>query len=427
MMHRRDGAIFGWQMRQSCNENCTKGTGDAASADEKQHGAGKAQHDVGRGQHRNISRLLGSKEHTKKKMSSGLMYVGVKINGEWVSAMADTGATKSFIHPNVAMALNLTVTSAASTIKTVNSEPQASRGKVRNADVQVGEWKGKLDFLVMVMDDFDLILGMNFFCAGKASSLPHRNGILIQHPQYPCFIPIVRQSEPDKTLKPCLSAVQVNDGMRQGLATFLCVFVEIKPGKVVEVEDGIAEVLEEFAYTMPAEMPKTLPLRRRIDHMIELVPEARPPAQAPYHMSPLELEEMRKQIYKLLEEGYIQPSKAPFGAPVLFQKKQDGSLRMCVDYRALNKLTMKNKYPIPLVEDLFDRLDKAKLFTKLDLRSGYYQVRIAEGDEPKDAMVTRYGSFEYRVMPFSLINSPATFCNMMNDVFAEYIDRFVVV
>lgn len=105
---------------------------------------------------------------------------------------------------------------------------------------------------------------------------------------------------------------------------------------------------------------------------------------------------------------------------MLFQRKQDGSLRLCVDYRALNKVTVKNKYPVPLVADLFDRLAKASYFTKLDLRSGYYKVRIAAGDEPKTTMVTRYGSFEYLVMPFGLRNAPATFCNLMNDVLRPY-------
>lgn len=121
------------------------------------------------------------------------------------------------------------------------------------------------------------------------------------------------------------------------------------------------------------------------------------------------------------------PSPSRCAAPVLFQKKQDGSMRMCVDYRALNKVTVKNKYPIPLVADLFDQLSKATYFTKLDLRSGYWQVRIAEGDEGKTTCVTRYGSYEFLVMPFGLTNAPATFCNLMNDVFYEYIDRFVVV
>ena len=144
-------------------------------------------------------------------------------------------------------------------------------------------------------------------------------------------------------------------------------------------------------------------------------------------MAPPELEELRRQLKELLDVGFIQPSKAPYGAPVLFQKKHDGSLRMCIDYRALNKVTVKNKYPIPLIADLFDQLGRAKYDTKLDLRSGYYQVRIAEGDEPKTTCVTRYGSYEFLVMPFGLTNAPATFCTLMNKIFHPYLDKFVVV
>ena len=125
--------------------------------------------------------------------------------------------------------------------------------------------------------------------------------------------------------------------------------------------------------------------------------------------------------------SYIQPSKAPYDIHVLFQKKQDGSLRMCVDYRALNKVTVKNKYPVPLIQDLFDRLCKASYFTKLDLRLGYWQVRVAKGDVPKTTCVTRYGSYEFLVMPFGLTNAPTTLCNLMNDVFYGFVDRFIVV
>jgi len=164
-----------------------------------------------------------------------------------------------------------------------------------------------------------------------------------------------------------------------------------------------------------------------MDHRIELELDAKPPARAPYRMSPPELAELRKELDELLQGGLVRPSKAPFGAPVLFQKKHDGSLRMCVDYRALNKVTMKNKYPIPLVADLFDQLGGAKYFSKLDLRSGYWQVRIAEDDVEKTACVTRYGAYEFLVMPFGLTNAPATFCTLMNNVFKDYLDKFVVI
>ena len=203
--------------------------------------------------------------------------------------------------------------------------------------------------------------------------------------------------------------------------------IEIKPDKQVEVPDAVVPILRKFADVMPPELPKKLPPRRQTDHQIELVPGSRAPAQAPYRMSPPELIELRKQLIELLDAGMIQPSKAPYGAPVLFQKKRDGSLQMCIDYRALNKVTIKNKYPIPLAAEFFDRLSKAEYFTKLDLRSGYWQVRVAEGDEAKTTCVTRYGSFEFLVMPFGLTNAPATFCNLMNDVLFDFLDTFVVV
>ena len=144
-------------------------------------------------------------------------------------------------------------------------------------------------------------------------------------------------------------------------------------------------------------------------------------------MAPPELEKLRKQLKELLESGHIRPSKAPYGAPVLFQKKKDGSLRLCIDYRALNKVIIKNKYPIPLIAYLFDRLGQAKYFTKMDLRKGYYQVRIAEGDESKTASVTRYGAYEWLVMPFALTYAPAIFCTLMKKIFHPYLDQFVLV
>lgn len=199
------------------------------------------------------------------------------------------------------------------------------------------------------------------------------------------------QTKAGKQRHGMLSAIQVGNGLKKGAVTYLSAFIEVKPDHKVEIPDKVAEILKEFADVMPSELQKNLPPSRAIDHKIDIVPGAKPPARAPYRMSPLELAELRKQLTELLDAGFIQPSKAPYGAPVLFQKKQDGSLCMCVDYRALNKVTVKNKYPVTLVADLFDRLSKASFFTKLDLRLGYWKVRIAEGDEPKTTSVTRYG------------------------------------
>ena len=163
----------------------------------------------------------------------------------------------------------------------------------------------------------------------------------------------------------------------------------------MEVPNSVVKILKEFRDVMPADLPKELPPRRPIDHKIELLPGTKASAQAPYRMPPAELLELRKQLKELLDASLIQPSRAPYGASVLFQKKHDGSLRMCVDYRALNKVTIKNKYSIPVTAELFDRLSKASYFTKLDLRSGYWQVRIAAGDEGKTTCVTRYESYSF--------------------------------
>ncbi|RVX13859.1 RNA-directed DNA polymerase-like [Vitis vinifera] len=237
---------------------------------------------------------------------------------------------------------------------------------------------------------------MDFLQKVKAVPLPFLRSMAILEEEKPCMVPTVTEGRKD-------------DGSGEPMPK--------------EIEG----VLDEFKDVMPPELPKRLPPRREEDHKIELEPGAKPPAMGPYRMAPPELEELRRQLKELLDAGFIQPSKAPYGAPVLFQKKHDGSLRMCIDYRALNKVTVKNKYPIPLIADLFDQLGRARYFTKLDLRSGYYQVRIAEGDEPKTTCVTRYGSYEFLVMPFGLTNAPATFCTLMNKIFHPYLDKFVVV
>jgi hypothetical protein len=135
----------------------------------------------------------------------------------------------------------------------------------------------------------------------------------------------------------------------------------------------------------------------------------------------------RKQLKKLLEQGFVRPSASPWGSPVLFVEKKDGTKRMCIDYRTLNSMTIKNKYPLPRIEDLLDRLKKAKLFSKIDLRSGYHQMKIREQDIPKTAFTTRYGLYEFMVVWFGLTNAPAYFMNLMNKVFMEELDRFVVV
>jgi len=152
-----------------------------------------------------------------------------------------------------------------------------------------------------------------------------------------------------------------------------------------------------------------------------------PISKALYRMAPAEMKELKTQLQELLDKGFIRPSVSPWGAPVLFVKKKDGSMRLCVDYRELNKVTIKNRYPLPRIDDLFDQLLGSCVFSKIDLRWGYHQLKVKPEDVSKSAFRTRYGHFEFLVMPFGLTNAPAVFMDLMNRVFQPYLDQFVVV
>ncbi|XP_058192129.1 uncharacterized protein LOC131309528 [Rhododendron vialii] len=185
-------------------------------------------------------------------------------------------------------------------------------------------------------------------------------------------------------------------------------------------------VVREFPDVFPEELPG-LPPEREIEFVIDLLPGTAPISIPPYRFAPAELRELKTQLQELENLGFIRPSTSPWGAPALFAQKKDGSLRLCIDYRKLNRVTIKNKYPMPRIDDLFDQLRGATYFSKIDLRSGYHQLRVRREDIPKTAFRTRYGHYEFVVMPFGLTNAPATFMDLMNRIFRAYLDRFVVV
>lgn len=185
-------------------------------------------------------------------------------------------------------------------------------------------------------------------------------------------------------------------------------------------------IVNEYPEVFPEELPG-MPPDREIEFSIELAPGTAPIAKRPYRMAANELAEIKKQIEELQNKGYVRPSSSPWGTPVLLVKKKDGSERMVIDYRALNEVTIKNKYPLPRIDDLFDQLEGGRVFSKIDLRSGYHQLKIRSEDIPKTAFSTRYGLYEFTVMSFGLTNAPAFFMNMMNKVFMDYLDKFVVV
>jgi hypothetical protein len=170
-----------------------------------------------------------------------------------------------------------------------------------------------------------------------------------------------------------------------------------------------------------------MPPDREVEFVIDILPGTAPISKRLYRMSMEELKELKKQLIELQEAGYVCPSSSLWGAPVLVVQKKDGSQRMYVDYKSLNDVTIKNKYPLPRIEDLLDQMRGARVFSKIDLRSGYHQMKIRPSDIPKTTFSTRYGLYEFTIMSFGLTNAPTYFMNLMNKVFMEYLDRFIVV
>ncbi|KAJ4938747.1 hypothetical protein NE237_008271 [Protea cynaroides] len=220
-----------------------------------------------------------------------------------------------------------------------------------------------------------------------------------------------------------LSALKAKKCLEKGAIGYLVSVVDLtKDAPRMEDIDVVRDYPDVFLEELPG-----LPPDRATEFVIDLIPGAAPVSKAPYRMAPTELKELKVQLQELLDKGYIQPCISPWGAPVLFVKKKDGSVRLCIDYRELNKLTIKNRYPLPRIDDLFDQLQGAKVFSKIDLRSGYHQLKIKEGDIPKTAFRTRYGHYEFLVMSFGLTNAPATFMELMTRVFHDMLDTSVIV
>jgi hypothetical protein len=195
---------------------------------------------------------------------------------------------------------------------------------------------------------------------------------------------------------------------------------------VAELKLEDIHVIREFLDVFPNDLPR-IPPGRAIEFKIELQPDIALIAKAPYKMSPVELKELKIQLQGLLDKGYIRSSISSWGCSTLFVEKNDKELCLCVDYCPLNAVTIKNKYPLSRIDILFDQLAGAQVFSKMDLCSGYHQIKIHVKDIPKAAFTIRYGLFEYLIMSFGLTNAPAHFMYLMNSIFMPELDKFVVV
>jgi hypothetical protein len=255
------------------------------------------------------------------------------------------------------------------------------------------------NMIVLKGQDIDVILGMNWLAQHKAILNTDLRTIRLSYGQEEVLlsIPVATTAKP---------------------------FGRVYEATIPEIQD--IPVVCEFPDVFPEDLPR-LPLERDVEFVIELKPGMAPISRRSYRMPPNELAELKTELQDLLEKGFIRPSSSPWGCPAIFVKKKNQMLRMCVDYRPINEVTIKNKYPLPQIDILFDQLIGAPVFSKIDLRSGYHQIRIRSEDIPKIAFTMWYGLFEYLVMSFGLTNAPAHFTYLMNSVFMLELDKFVVV
>uniref|UniRef100_A0A2N9H2J6 Integrase catalytic domain-containing protein n=1 Tax=Fagus sylvatica TaxID=28930 RepID=A0A2N9H2J6_FAGSY len=266
------------------------------------------------------------------------------------------------------------------------------------------------------MKDFDVILGMDWLAANYASVDCRSKKVKFQIPGEMEFSFVGSGA----SVTPCvISALQARRMLRKGCRGYLAT---VRDTQQDELKIENIPIVSEFPEVFPEDLPG-LPPDREIEFSIDLLPGSGPISKAPYRMAPAELKELKEQLQELLDKGFIRPSVSPWGAPVLFVKKKDGSMRLCIDYREINRVTVRNKYPLPRIDDLFDQLQGAQIFSKIDLRSGYHQLKIKPDDVPKTAFRTRYGHYEFLVMPFGLTNAPAAFMDLMNRVFKPFLDH----
>nr|GEX16936.1 putative reverse transcriptase domain-containing protein [Tanacetum cinerariifolium] len=307
------------------------------------------------------------------------------LNNRYASILFDTGADRSFISTAFSSLIDIVPTPLGSSydVKLTDGKIVGVDTIMRGCTLNFLNHPFNIDLMPVELGSFDVIIGMDWLrrchavimCDEKLVQIPYGNETLIFHGD------------------------ESNDG-RESRLTIISLFPEDFSG---------------------------LPPARPVEFQIGLIPGTAPVARAPYQLVSSEMKELSEQLQELFDKGFIRPSSSPWGAPVLFVKKKDGSFRMCIDYHELNKLTLKNRYPLPRIDDLFDQLQGSSVYSKIDLRSGYHRLRVREQDIPKTSFRTRYGHYKFQVMPFGLTNAPAVFMDLMNRVCKPYLDKFAIV
>jgi hypothetical protein len=311
----------------------------------------------------------------------------------------DSGASHSFISQKFSAKCQLPFYHTKGSFMITTPRGKIATNQLnRNVPISMGSRIFKTTLLILGLEGIDIILGADWMTQHRVVLDVAARALEIRSPT----------SEDLVLYLPCQDSTQS------------CVFAMMEsPVKKILV---VCEYADVFSNELPG-----MPPDRDIEFAIELQPGTTPISKRPYRMPPAELAELMKQLQELLDKGFIRPSTLPWGCPALFVKKKDEILRFCIDYRPLNVVTIKNKYPLPRIDVLFDQLVGVKVFSKIDLRSNYHQIKIRASDIPKTAFSTRYGLYEFLVMSFGLTNAPAYFMYLMNSVLMPELDKFVVV
>lgn len=365
------------------------------------------------------------------------------MNGHAAVFLLDSGASSEFIDPKFAERCGLKLTPSDRSVKLADGSIVSAEGQVTADWGLVAERAAPIPFrgafTATPLSQYDAIIGMSWLAEVDPSIGWQNRSITIR-----TATGASRTVKPLENLNPSaarsiphlasISLRGLERARRHGtVEEVYAVFVRPRESAAVvainAIEDkDVRALVQEYASVFPDKLPAVLPPKRGVEHRIELKPDAKlPPVRPLRHQSSKDLETFDAYIKECLEAGIIRTSQSPYGAMALIVRKKDGTPRVVVDYRGLNDITIKNGYPLPLMDELFDRVHGAKWFSKLDLRTGFHQILLAEGDAEKTAFRTRYGSYEYRVLPMGLCNAPGTFMQLMNDTFRDMLDKSVLV
>ncbi|GJU92511.1 putative reverse transcriptase domain-containing protein [Tanacetum coccineum] len=338
------------------------------------------------------------------------------LNNRYASILFDTGADRSFVSTAFSSLIYIIPTTLDNyyDVELADGQIIGVNTIIWGCILNLLNHTFNIDLMPIELGSFDVIIGMDW--------------LSLYHVMIVCDENIVRVPFGNDTLIICgdesnprsgsrlniISCTKTHNYFLKGCHVFLAHITEKK------VEDKSEEkrlkdvpVVRDFLKVFLEDLPGILPTQK-VKFQIDLIPGAAPIARAPYRLAPSEMKELSDQLQELSNKGFIRLSSSPWGAPIFFVKKKDGSFQMCIDYRELNKLTVKNRFPLPRIDDLFDQLQGSCVYSKINLRSGYHQLRVREEDIPKIAFETRYGYYEFQVMPFGLMNTPVVFMDLMN-------------